>query len=146
MEYLGSTIGDYGLILVIISVLVFGIVLVVFITRRGAKTKLDQGFFQGEWLKIMNSYSSKDPSSFAMAVINGDKLVDKAMIELGLPGKTMGERLKSSPKKFSNINGLWSAHKLRNRLVHETNFTLNQKATCESLANFKRALKDLGAI
>lgn len=137
---------NYGLILGLVAILLLVVALIVFLTRHTPKLNLDKEFYQAEWLKIINSCELNNHSSFAMAIINGDNLVDKAMLELGLSGRSMGERLKKYPQKFSNLNGLWAAHKLRNRLAHETGVKLNKDLTTQALANFKRALKDLGAI
>lgn len=139
-------LSDYGLIIGLAVILILGVILVVFITRHAPKTILDKEFYQAEWLKIINTCELGNRDSLAMAVLSGDKLVDKAMIELGLNGKTMGEKLKNNPKKFSNLNGLWQAHKLRNRLAHETSFDVSKNEVTAALADFKRALKDLGAI
>ena len=144
--YFSAVLNTYGVVLGLIAILILGLILVAFITRRAPRQNLDKEIYQAEWLKIMNNCETSEPSSLAMAVLGGDKLVDKAMVELGFVGKTMGERLKNSPKKFSDLDGLWSAHKLRNRLAHETGFVPSSKEARQALANFRRALKDLGAI
>ena len=81
-----------------------------------------------------------------ISVIEADKLLDKAMMEMGLPGKTMGERLKKSGSRFTNLNAVWRAHKLRNTIAHESDFEITYKQAFNALAIFKQALKDLGAI
>ena len=143
---LSSIFNTYGVVLGLIVILVLGLILVVYITRRTPRQRLDKEAYQADWLKIMNNCETTEPNSMAMAIIGGDKLVDKAMVELGFAGKTMGERLKNSPKRFSNLDGLWSAHKVRNKLAHEAGFSVDSKTARQALANFRRALKDLGAI
>ena len=81
-----------------------------------------------------------------MAILNADKLLDAALKELGYRGQTMGDRMKSAKVAFSNNNSLWSAHKLRNRIAHETDVKIGYTATRRALASFKQGLKDLGAI
>ena len=141
-----SIFNTYGVVLGLIVILVLGLILVVYITRRTPRQRLDKEAYQADWLKIMNNCETTEPNSMAMAIIGGDKLVDKAMVELGFAGKTMGERLKNSPKRFSNLDGLWSAHKVRNKLAHEAGFSVDSKMARQALANFRQALKDLGAI
>jgi hypothetical protein len=58
----------------------------------------------------------------------------------------MGERMKSARKTWTNANHVWSAHKLRNRIAHETNVRVSFDETRRALSAFKHALKDLGAI
>ena len=79
-------------------------------------------------------------------IIEADKLLDKALIEMGVPGKTMGDRLKRSGDKFEDINAVWRVHKLRNAIAHETDLEVGYKQAFNSLAVYKKALKDLGAI
>ena len=83
---------------------------------------------------------------FPISIINGDKLLDKAMIEMGVPGKTMGDRLKRAGGRFSNQNAVWRAHKLRNAIAHESDIEISYKQAFNALAIYKQALKDLGAI
>ena len=58
----------------------------------------------------------------------------------------MGERLKNASNLFSNRNGLWDAHKLRNRIAHESDVRVTYSDAQHALANFRQALKNLGAI
>jgi len=83
---------------------------------------------------------------YQMAVLSADKLLDQAMRDLNIPGETMGDRLKSANNRFSSVDDVWSAHKLRNRIAHESDVDLNLVGTKKALSSFKKALKDLGAI
>ena len=58
----------------------------------------------------------------------------------------MGERLKHSNDKFTDINSVWRAHKLRNALAHEADLEITYRQALAALAIYKKALKDLGAI
>jgi hypothetical protein len=83
------------------------------------------------------------------AVSEADKLMDQALRQQGLPGETMGDRLKAAKGRFSSYDiydGIWSAHKLRNALAHEVGFDLVPSQAKEALAQFERALKDLGVL
>ena len=79
-------------------------------------------------------------------IIEADKLLDKAMVEMGVPGKTMGDRLKRRGDKFEHLNAVWRVHKLRNAIAHESGFEISYKQASNALAVYKQALKDLGAI
>ena len=102
--------------------------------------------YQTRWLKIENGLIKTEPRSYAIAILEADKLLDRAMREMGITGKTMGERLKHADRRFSDINSVWRAHKLRNQLAHESDFELSYVTTTQALTSFRRALKDLGAI
>lgn len=102
--------------------------------------------YQTRFLTIENHLNKNNSATFMKTVIDGDKLLDKAMMEMGIPGKTMGDRLKHSKDKFSDINAVWKAHKLRNALAHEDDLEISYRQAQIALAIYKQALKDLGAI
>ena len=91
--------------------------------------------------------ASGKPSRYKQAVIEADSLVDFALRESGYGGETMGERLRSVPNGvFKNTNAVWSAHKVRNQLVHEIDKELLAAEAKQMVKNFEQALHDLGAL
>jgi hypothetical protein len=66
--------------------------------------------------------------------------------QYGAAGDTMGDRLRAAEKVFSRYNDLWSAHKFRNKLVHEPNVKLTKQLAERILREYARALKELGAL
>lgn len=135
------------LLIFFLAILVFGGLVFVLILTRGARGKaLNQDLYRSEWLKISQAVSRDNESSLHLAILNADKLLDKALRERGFAGKTMGERMKTAQSDWSNANHIWTAHKLRNRIAHETDVRLNHDIVSRCLAAFKQGLKDLGAI
>ena len=139
---------DRSLITFLIAVVVVGILLYVVISlskKRGPSFNKED--YQVAYLKIENSLKKKNEASYAMTIIEGDKLLDKALCEMGVPGRTMGDRLKKVGKeKFTELNAVWHAHKLRNQIAHETDFKPEFRQAQHALETYKQALKDLGAI
>ena len=75
------------------------------------------------------------------------KLLDKALCEMGVQGRTMGDRLKKIGKeRLTQLNAVWHAHKLRNQIAHESDFHPEYRQAQHALATYRQALKDLGAI
>lgn len=115
------------------------------IAKKAPKTRgLNKEYFQKQWLELLTSV--KTPEGMALAVINADKLLDSALKKRGFKGKTMGERLVSAQRQFSDNDAVWQAHKLRNRLVHEHGIKLKSFEAKKALSNFRQALRDLGAL
>ncbi len=138
---------DGGVVTFILAILIVGILIFVAILLTGKrKYTFDKNEYQTRFLTIENKLNPKNPATFMNTVIEADKLLDKAMIEMGIPGKTMGDRLKKSGDKFTNLNSVWRAHKLRNALAHESDLEISHKQAFNALAIYKQALKDLGAI
>ncbi len=138
---------DAGQILLLLAILIIAIVGVVYLalaTKR--RPILDQAKYQAHWLEIEHSVARDNPASWQLAILNADKLLDQALRERRLGGKTMGERMKSAQNIWKNANHVWSAHKIRNQLAHETTVHLTYDITLRALAAYKQGLKDLGAI
>ena len=78
-----------------------------------------------------------------------DRLDEAALKQLGIPGQTMGDRLKSGRSHFANYetyNSVWRAHKLRNSLAHDVGFDLVVSQANDALHDFEKGLKELGAL
>lgn len=130
------------LAILIIAVLIF--VAILLTGKRGYHFNVD--YYQTKFLEIGNKLDSENPATYMTTVIEADKLLDKALMEMGAPGKTMGERLKKSSGLFTNPNAVWRAHKLRNVIAHESNAKVSYKQAQNALAIYKQALKDIKAI
>lgn len=132
------------LVIAIIAVGLLALIAMVLIGKRKYDFNVQE--YQTRWLKIENRLIKGQHQGYPLAVLNADKLLDHALIEMGTPGKTMGERMKRVDSKFSNPNAVWFAHRLRNQIAHEPDFELHFNEASRALAAFKQALKDLGAI
>lgn len=137
----------YSTFILLIAILIVGVFVFIAISSTGRHNHhFDVEDYQTRFLKIENSLSRENKLSYNAAVIEADKLLDRALMELGIPGKTMGERLKASSRRFSQLNSVWYAHKQRNQIAHEQDFNLEYSQAKHALASFRQALKDLGAI
>ncbi len=138
---------DGGVVTFIIAIIIVAIFIFIAIGltgKRGHKFNVED--YQARFLSIENKLNKDNYATFALSIINADKLLDKAMIEMGIPGKTMGDRLKKAGDRFSQLDAVWRAHKLRNIIAHESDFELSHRQATNALAIYKQALKDLGAI
>ncbi len=117
-------------------------------SSRGYRGSVDPTEIRARWDLIMGA-SKTGASGLKSAINEGDKLVDYCLQQLGVPGNTMGERLKAAKPRFTDYvvyDGLWRAHKLRNALAHEMGFDLVSSQANDALLGFERALKSLGAL
>lgn len=137
---------DSAVVFLFISVIIIGVALIIIInlTKKPSHT-LNKAEYQQRWLAIEQSVGD-DNASMQFAVLQADKLLDKALKEKGFQGETMAQRLASSKKNLSNIKAVWAAHKVRNKIAHEDTVTLNRKLTSQILQCIKRALRDLEAL
>jgi len=122
-----------------------GLFALIGLSKKGSKyLNVDQ--YRVKWLQIEQQLKRDDQGSYSLSVLNGDKLLDQALRERGLKGETMGERMKAGAQLFTNRNNIWSAHKLRNRIAHESDVRVTYDDARRALADIKQALKDVGAI
>ncbi len=97
-----------------------------------------------EWDNIMKRLDSKDEANYKLAVIEADKLLDTVLKKLTIPGSTMGERLKAIPSgQLPSIDNVWKVHKLRNHIVHTTDFILTDNKAKQAMTIYKQAFKEL---
>lgn len=137
---------DSAILFLFISVVAIGIVLIVIINlTKKPSHNLNKVQYQQQWLAIEQSVGS-DAGSMQFAVMQADKLLDKALRERGFAGETMGDRMKSAQKVFTNSNAVWTAHKVRNRIAHEDSVTITKRQTAQILQSLKHALRDVGAL
>lgn len=129
-----------------LSLLVAGLVAIVLLMTYAARKSsgINKDYYRKRWSQIEQTATNGD-SGLRMAVIDGDKLVDQALKARRVRGDTMGERMKQA-SYMKSINGLWTAHKLRNKLVHEPDFKLKKSTATSALSAYKRSLKELGAL
>ncbi len=138
---------DGSVFLLLIAIVIVGVFVFVAISLTARRNyEFDKDAYQADWLHIENGLQKENKATFNAAIIEADKLLDKAMAEMGIPGKTMGERLKRSGNHFSQLNSIWHAHKIRNQIAHEHGFEIEYTQTKRALSSYKQALKDLGAI
>lgn len=138
---------DGGVVTFILSILIIAILIFVAILitgKRGYHFNVES--YQARFLAIENKLNKENPATFMVVIIEADKLLDKALIEMGVPGKTMGDRLKRSNSRFTDINAVWRVHKLRNAIAHESDIEIGFKQASNAISIYKQALKDLGAI
>lgn len=138
---------DWTLFAFLFAIVVVALLLIaVMMITKKSTPRLDTNFYRSRWLKVEQVLSRDEPSSYLLAVLEADKLLDRALRDRGLAGTTMGERMKAAQPLWSNANAVWGAHKLRNRIAHESGVQVRYDDTRRALGGFRQGLKDLGAI
>lgn len=133
------------LAIIVVAIAFFSIILGVlaFATRK-RKKPLNTEYFATKWKEAQSLCRNRD--TWPLAIINADNLLDEALKKSGYKGKTMGSRMVAAQRDFSDNDGVWYGHKLRNRLVHESNVKLTEAAVKDALIGIRQALRDLGAL
>jgi hypothetical protein len=132
------------LLIAVLLAAIVGVVVLVFASKNGPRLNTQR--YQTKWLEIENALSRDNPASWQVAILSADKLLDQALRDRRVKGKTMGERMKTANKMWRNADHVWSAHKIRNKLAHEPDATITYDIALRALSAFKQGLKDMGAI
>ncbi len=130
-------------VIAIIAFLALDFLIVVFVFLKKARAKKftaeELQYIQSQWIRIIDSVKMH-PNQ---AVLDADKLFDYALKKNGFTG-SVAEKLKVAGPRFSDLNGVWRAHKLRNKVAHELG-DIHPDDAKSALTAFKRGLNDLGA-
>ena len=129
---------------VLIAIIVMAVVILALLNLVAKPTGkgVDKAHYINEWNDIVEL--SKEQKSRPLSVVHADKLLDEALKGLGFNGDTMGERLVSAKKYLRHRDDIWSAHKLRNKIVHESVFEPSEKDVKTALGAYHKTFKDLG--
>lgn len=99
------------------------------------------------WQEILRHISSTREAEWKFAVIEADKLVNEILKISGFPGETLGERLMNTDKaRLVSIDSLWEAHKIRNRLAHDSNYFLRYSEAKRAVILYEKTLRELGIL
>lgn len=97
-----------------------------------------------EWQKIMQDFQKGDDANFKLAIIEADKLLDDILKKANFQGADMGERLNNiNSAQLSCIDDVWRAHRIRNKIAHETNFAIKRDEAEVIIKIYERALEEL---
>jgi hypothetical protein len=105
------------------------------------------GMIQSRWGEILRHADSAKEAEWKFAIIEADKLVDDILKKGGYAGDSMGERLMNIEKgQLLSLDGLWAAHKIRNKLAHDPSYFLRYAEARQAIKLYEEALRELNAL
>lgn len=145
----------------IVATLVLGFLFVFIVWRiekyhRGKHLKLESllsppspgtGAYDARWQEVRRHIESFKDAEWRMAVIEADKIVEEILSKGGFPGETLGEKLTLiNQNQLQSIDELWIAHKLRNRIAHDTKYQAHHTEARQAIEYYEKVLHELGAL
>lgn len=99
------------------------------------------------WLQIQKRIHLGDEENLKLAITEADRILDELLKKSGYMGETMDERLTQiTSAQLSNITDVWSAHKIKQRILKEKDFHIN-KQEAEIIVNiYKKAFQGFDLI
>lgn len=95
--------------LLIVCAVVLGSALLILVYWRLPK-RLRPSRFADRWKRLQECL--KDKNNWREAIISADKLLDEALKKRKFKGSSMGERMVSAQRFFTDNDDLWFAHNL----------------------------------
>ncbi|MDD5623721.1 MAG: hypothetical protein PHI23_03355 [Candidatus Peribacteraceae bacterium] len=121
------------IVLVTLAVLASAFVLVSLRFRRrlppGAQARL-----RGQWEHV---FAVADPR---LRILEAEKVLDELLRLLGFQG-SFADKLRAAGPLLRDREAVWQAHKLRNRIAHETGFSVSEGEARHAVHVFEQALK-----
>jgi len=128
-----------GGVIVVVAAVVVGFL---FWRRRPRTLKMDH--FQDQWRALQQLL--RDKTKWADAIVEADKLLDAALKKKKFKGHSMGERLVKAQRMFTDNDGVWFGHKLRNKIDADPTVKLKEAEVKQALVGIRQGLKDIGAL
>ena len=102
-----------------------------------------------KWMEVEQLIALGKPSNFKTAILEADKILDYVLKLYGYSGQTMGDRMKAIPRdKHSRdfFDNMWQAHKLRNEMVHNMGYEVQDFEAKSAIQKFEKVLRELGVL
>ena len=121
------------------------LIVVVYIIYRYSPRKLNQTDFLENWKKIQSF--CRDKKTWPKALEEADELLKSALKKRRFKGKSMGEKMVSAQRFFTDNDSLWYAHNLYKKVTAiDSKKRLKESEVKDALVGFRQALRDLGAL
>ncbi|MSR84996.1 hypothetical protein EXS71_00950 [Candidatus Uhrbacteria bacterium] len=133
------------LAIVIMIVAAIGIKKLMSLLHQPELHGLDRKKIGAMWIDIEKT-SDQGVMGAKLALIEADKLLDNVFKSMFLPGETFAERLKVATYKYPKVRQVWSGHRLRNQLVHDSSFEVSPRQVKIALREYEAALKTLNVL
>ncbi len=118
------------------------VALILWLRHRPKKLKTE--LFQTKWKELQGML--RDKQQWAMVVVDADNLLDTALKKRHVNGRSMGERLVKAQRLFTDNDGIWFGHKLRNKIDADPMVKLKETEVKQALLGIRQGLKDIGAL
>jgi len=100
---------------------------------------------QKRWEKIKKRLDAKNASQYKVAIIEADAIVEEILDGIGYKGANMNEKLEQVGEGHldDHLESLKGVHLIRNRIVHEADFEIDEEMAVAVLGVYESFLKYL---
>jgi hypothetical protein len=100
---------------------------------------------QKRWDKVKKRLDSDNVSQYKVAIIEADAIAEEILTGIGYKGANMIEKLEQvgTAHLDDHLEALKGAHQVRNRIVHEEDFAIDQRLATAVLGVYENFLRYL---
>lgn len=100
------------------------------------------------WKHVRELVESASPNDWRQAIIEADIILEDMLRNMGLPGNSVGEKLKAAnPAHFKTLQEAWEAHKVRNDIAHQgSEFPLTDRIAYRTILHYENVFREHGEI
>ncbi len=153
-KQIASIGGALSAVSLVLCVVFAAFIIFVVMQKRALKSSQDTkdeitvaepaGALSERWNSISAHLDSPREADWKVALLEADTLVDDALAKAGFAGATFGDRLSNiQPGTLLSLDGVWWAHKVRNRLAHESDYFLRYTEARQAIGYFEAALTEV---
>lgn len=156
MQIYNSTFFDFVKIFLMVYVLVLVLDLILLLYFKGIGSDIRKGLtgmdipvtskgkMEKRWDKVKQRLKSGSVSQYKAAILEADAIVDEILEKIGHSGNNMAERLEQlKPGQLDYQEDLLEAHKIRNKIVHDESFAVNEELAERMVAVYEKFLRYL---
>lgn len=98
---------------------------------------------QKRWDKVKSRLDSDSPSQYKVAIIEADAIAEEILDGIGYKGANMSEKLDQvgAAHLDDHLEALQGAHQIRNQIVHEIDFVIDQRMATAVIGVYENFLK-----
>jgi hypothetical protein len=104
-----------------------------------------KGKMRKRWEKVKKRLKSGDASQYKVAIIEADAIADEMLTSIGYRGADMMKKLEQvgTAHLDDHLEALKGAHQLRNRIVHEADFEVDERLANAVIGVYENFLRYL---
>jgi len=154
LSFYNSTFFTFVKFFLAIYVIVLLVDIVLLLIHRGLGTDLSKtlygaelppahrGKFMKKWKVIQERLKSGNEAQFKISILEADTIVNDVLDRVGLRGENMRERLEAAHEmQVENKDRLLWAHNIRNKVVKDESFAVDEKTTQEVIDAYEEFLR-----
>lgn len=96
------------------------------------------------WSRIVRKTQSGQEKDYKFAIIEADDLLQQLLDSKGFRDDEFAVLVQSAKKIVPNVDGVIMAHDVRNNIVYDSDYKLDEEEAKIILGHYERAIKSLG--